>query len=479
MSEAGVLGPFRLTPAGTLVLEDPVDLLGYQRDCSSLPAGRAERVLRPSDAAAVGEILRTAAADGVPVTVRGGGTMYAGGAIPAAGGLVLDLSGLDRILDIDLDAGVVVVEPGVRFGALTAALAPHGMTIGIIPLTAPAASIGGAASAHALGTGSARFQSFADEVVGIEVVLSDGQRLRTGSGAGRTGKFFHRYGIGPDLTGLFLGGDGTFGVITAIALWLHPLPACRSTTSYGFPAVAAATAFLLEMQRSERLRNVWYASGYESATIRGRIAAARPAIDVSTLPAFCVGLDYGGELDELTRDRASILALAKCYGGDEFPLFNEIYFQPLRGEQSHWYSFAGYFSRSRCGLLMASLPTARLPAFVETLAAIRADHPAFQWGGAVVVCRRGLHGGLVGFYDEATQWADIQPAMRQCAAALTAIGCIPYKSGKIWAPEVQQMSAYHQVLSQLKRTLDPAGILSPGNLGLSVARGVNFSEDPK
>jgi hypothetical protein len=69
--------------------------------------------------------------------------------------------------------------------------------------------------------------------------------------------------------------------------------------------------------------------------------------------------------------------------------------------------------------------------------------------------------------------------MRQCAAALTAIGCIPYKSGKIWAPEVQQMSAYHQVLSQLKRTLDPAGILSPGNLGLSVARGVNFLEDPK
>jgi FAD/FMN-containing dehydrogenase len=462
----GVVGPLIRAPDGALVLEDPVDLLGYQRDCSALPAGRAGMVVRPRDAADVAEVLLKASAERVPVYVRGGGTMYAGGVNPAAGGVVLDMTGLDRILALDLDAGVVVVEPGVRFGALSAALAPHGMTIGIIPSTSPAATIGGAASAHALGTGSTRYQSFADEVVGLEVVLPDGQLLRTGSAAARGGNFFHRYGMGPDLTGLFLGGDASLGVITAIALWLRPLPAARATAVYGFPSVAAATGFVLEAQRGEALRNVWYASGYESATIRGRVGAARPDLAPEDLPVFCVGCDFGGDADELARDQARLLALAQRHGGDAFPLFDELYFNRLRGEQVYWYSFAGYFARSRCGILMASLPSTHLPAFVATLGAIRSRYAEFQWGGAVVLCRRGLHGGVMGFYDEATQWQAVQPVLREAAAALTAVGCIPYKTGKIWAAEVEQMSAWHGTLDRLKQTFDPAGVLSPGNLGL-------------
>ena len=174
MSEQNLIGPLRRALDGALVLDDPVDLLGYQRDCSSVAAGQAGMVVRPRDADEVASLLREASAQRIPVYMRGGGTMYAGGVNPSAGGIVLDLGGLDRILEIDLDAGVVVVEPGVRFGALAEALAPHGMTIGIIPSTSPAATLGGAASAHALGTGSARFQSFADEVVGLEVVLATG-----------------------------------------------------------------------------------------------------------------------------------------------------------------------------------------------------------------------------------------------------------------------------------------------------------------
>lgn len=466
MNDASILGPLLRAPDGALSLHEPIDLLTYQRDCSAVTPGHAAQVVRPTEAAQVADVLREASAQGVAVYVRGGGTMYAGGVNPHAGGVVLDLGGLDRILDIDPVRGVVVVEPGVRFGELAKALAPYGLTIGIVPSTAPTATIGGAASAHALGTGSARFQSFGDEVVGLEVVLADGTRLRTGSAAAQDVGFFHRYGIGPDLTGLFLGGDATLGVVTAIALWLHPLPAARATGCFGFGDPQEASAFVGELQQGGVLEHVWYGSGYEAASIRGRIGAARPDIDLATLPGFCIGLDFGGDAPDVQRAQARALDLAERHGGSSFPLFNELYFDRLRNDQIYWYSFAGYFARSRCGILMASLPTTRLPAFIDVLAQCRVAAPSLLWGGAVVLCRRGLHGGVMAFYDEATQWPDVQQAMQDCARALREAGCIPYKSGKQWAAEVRRMETYHATLRRLKAALDPAGILSPGNLGL-------------
>ncbi|HMM75369.1 MAG TPA: FAD-binding oxidoreductase [Gammaproteobacteria bacterium] len=466
MSETSAIGPLLRAPDGALSLDAPLDLLVYQRDCSALRPGCATQAVRPTDSAQIAALLREASAARVPVYVRGGGTMYAGGVNPQAGGVVLDLGGLDRILEIDAERGVVVVEPGVRFGALAQVLAPLGLTIGIIPSTAPTATIGGAASAHALGTGSARFQSFADQVVGLEVVLADGTVLRTGSAAAQDAGFFHRYGIGPDLSGLFLGGDATLGVITKIALWLHPLPALRRTECYGFADPRAAAAFIGELQRGEVLERVWYGSGYEAASIRARVGAAQPEIDLAGLPGFCIGLDFGGEPDEVARAQSRALEIARRHGGDAFPMFNAIYFDRLRGDQIYWYSFAGYFARSRCGILMASLPTTRMPAFLAVLDDCRAQRPALTWGGAVVLCRRGLHGGLMAFYDEATQWDEVTEALQTCAAALRAAGCIPYKSGKLWAAEVRRMTPYHATLRRLKAALDPAGILSPGNLGL-------------
>ncbi len=128
-----------LLPAG-LAWHDPVDTLAYRRDTSIVAPGRPDLVVRPLDAPGVGRVLATASRLNVPVYSRGAGSMYAGGVNPHAGGLVLDLSGLDRILDIDTVKGVVVLEPGVTFGALLAALEPFGHTIGIVPSTGAAAT---------------------------------------------------------------------------------------------------------------------------------------------------------------------------------------------------------------------------------------------------------------------------------------------------------------------------------------------------
>jgi FAD/FMN-containing dehydrogenase len=451
---------------GSTLYADPIDLLSYRRDCSMVAVGQAELAVQPTSAAEVVTIVAHAAAHAVPVYLRGGGTMYAGGANPHAGGLVIDLSRMTRVLELDLARGVVVVEPGIRFADLLAQLEVHGQTVGIVPLTGPAATVGGALSAHALGTGSARHQSMGDCVAGLEVVLADGTQLRTGSAACRDAGFFQRYCLGPDLTGLFIGADATLGVVTAIALWLYPLPAIRETFCVGFTDIAAAGRFLSATQGRELTRNVWYAAGYEGSTVRARVGAAHPTLDLASLPNFCIGFDVGGERADIDGDRQRLMALAKQHGGRDCAIFDASYFRNLRFEANYWYSFAGYFTRSRCGILMTSLPCDRLVDFCAAVDGLRTRWPAFVWGAATVVCRRGLHGGVMAFYDEQSQWAQMQEIILDATAALRAAGCVPYKSGKIWAGEVRAASAYYKVLEQIKRGLDPDGMFSPGNLGL-------------
>lgn len=454
-----------LLPPG-LAWQEPVDTLAYRRDTSIVSPGRPDLVVRPPDAPTVGRVLAAASRLGVPVYSRGAGSMYAGGVNPQAGGLVLDLSGLDGILDIDAVKGVVVLEPGVTFGALLAALEPFGQTIGIVPSTGAAGTVGGAVSAHALGTGSPRFQSMGDQVAGLEVALADGSFIRTGSAAAHGAGFFQRYAIGPDLTGLFIGADGTLGVITKIALWLHPLPAHRETACLGFADYPSAAAFIGELQRKALLDNIWYGAGYDAAAVRSRLPGADPDLDPATLPRFVLGLDYGGEHDAVARDRTRIEALAAHYGGQPQPRFDALYFHKVRRDELYWYSYAGYFAKSRCAMVLVSLATETLPAFLNLAQAWRERHPQFTWASATVLCRRGLHGAVLTFYDEQHQWPDVQQVVASCTGELMAVGCVPYKSGKLWADQVSRLTEYHRALTRIKLALDPAGVLAPGNLGL-------------
>jgi hypothetical protein len=160
---------------------------------------------------------------------------------------------------------------------------------------------------------------------------------------------------------------------------------------------------------------------------------ADPRTPEASLPGFCVGLDFGGEEADVSAAIARAGMLARDTAGSDCEAFNDAYFRRLRNEEIHWYAFAGYFSLSRCAILMTSLPSARLPAFIDAIESCRRTLPAMVWGGAVVLCRRGLHGGVMAFYDEATEWPRAEQALATLAPRLLAAGCIPYKSGKIWA----------------------------------------------
>ena len=449
-----------------VVLEDRIDLLDYQRDASIAPGGNPAAAMIARSVEDVVAAVKAANRHKMPLYVRAAGSTYAGGANPSDGALVVDTSALNAILKIDEDRGLVVVEPGVTYGALLAELGRRGLTIGVVPLTGAAGTVGGAIASHGLGTGSPRYQSTGDEVAGLEVVLPSGELMRTGSAVLADAGFFARYAVGPDLTGLFLGANGCMGVITKIAMWTHPKPSYQETFAVGFPDYESGARFISALQQKDLTHNIWYGAGYEGKAVEARVTTAHPDFDRSRIPGFCLALDVRGEREEVARGRSRILSESESFGGAEFAVFDQIFFSRLRRDQSFWYSYAGYFSRSMCALLMSSMANESIPRFFATVERNRQSCPQFTWAGGLVLCRRGVHGAVIVFYDEREQWDAIRAACDRCCRELLSDGCVPYKTGRVWAPMMNQFGSYHAVLGSLKKALDPNGIMSPEILGL-------------
>jgi len=192
-----------------------------------------ELIVFPSSAAEVSGILKLANRHGFPVIPRGQGTGLTGGAIPVVEGVVLVFTRMDRILELDTENLIAVVEPGVITFNLQQEAAKYGLFYPPDPASYKYSSIGGNVAECAGGPNSLKYGVTRDYVIGLEVVLPTGEILNTGV---RTMKGV----VGYDLTRLFVGSEGTLGVVTKITVKLVPLPEAKATILALFTEVEEA-----------------------------------------------------------------------------------------------------------------------------------------------------------------------------------------------------------------------------------------------
>jgi len=236
-----LLHELRAALGESAVLADPDLLRGYQRDEADLcAAGTPVAVVRPRSTADVVAVVRAAAAHGVPVVPQGARTGLAGAANAVDGAIVLSMTGMAEILKIDPVNRIAVVQPGVVNAVLADAVAKHGLRYPPDPGSWQSSTIGGNVATNAGGMCCVKYGVTTEYVLGLEVVLASGEVLRTGR---RTAKGVAGY----DLTRLFVGSEGTLGVITEVTVALRPAAEESLTLVAVFPSTAAAGRAVAEI----------------------------------------------------------------------------------------------------------------------------------------------------------------------------------------------------------------------------------------
>ena len=193
------------------VLVEKEDVIVYEQDGSIFQV-MPEIVVLPGDVEQVAAVVKAAGQANVPIVPRGSGTGLAGGAVPAEGGIILSLARLNRILKIDLENALAIVEPGVINIDITKAVAKDGFFYAPDPSSQAACSIGGNVANNSGGPHTLAYGVTTNHVLGLEVVLDDGRIIWLGGEVPDT--------PGYDLCGVFVGSEGTMGIVTKVAVRL-------------------------------------------------------------------------------------------------------------------------------------------------------------------------------------------------------------------------------------------------------------------
>ncbi len=257
------------------VLTTAADTAPYLTDWRERYRGEARAVVRPGTTAEVAAVVRCCADRRIPIVPQGGNTGLCGGATPHSDGgeIVLTLSRLRRIRSVDSDNATILVEAGVPLQAVQEAAAEADMLFPLSLASEGSCTIGGNLSTNAGGTAVLRYGNARDLVLGLEVVLADGQIWNGLRG-------LRKDNTGYDLKQLFLGSEGTLGVITAAVLKLYPRPRTSSTAWVALADVGAAVVLLRRLRQAvgDRLTGFELVSGDCIALARAQFPTLADAL---------------------------------------------------------------------------------------------------------------------------------------------------------------------------------------------------------
>ena len=241
------------------VLSEPDELLVYESDGLTLFRALADFVVFPTSVEQVSAVVKLANRESLPFVARGAGTGLSGGCLPAEGGLVISLMRMNRVLEVDYDNQIAVVEPGLVNLHLSWAVGPKGFYYAPDPSSQQACTVGGNIANNSGGPHTLKYGVTVNHVLGLEVVLPDGEIMWLG---GRT-----RETQGYDMAGLFVGSEGTFGIATKIVVRILKQPQAVKTVLAVFDTIGQAS------------------EAVSAVIARGLIPAAMEMIDQTTIEA--------------------------------------------------------------------------------------------------------------------------------------------------------------------------------------------------
>lgn len=414
-------------------------------------------VVVPDEAAQVQEIVRAAFRHRVPLTVRGRGTGTAGAAVPSAGGLVLSTENLDRILRIDADNRVAVVEPGVVNGALQRAAAEQGFFWPPDPTSADYCTVGGNLACNAAGPRAVKYGTPRENTLGLVAITGDGRRLRTGC-------YTTKGVVGYDLTRLIIGSEGSLAVIVEATLKLTPSPAAVATARAVYDDMATAAAAVAAIMSQPVIpRALEFMDGSSIALAREHGGADLPADAGALLIIEIDGLEAAIE--------PGLDALAAAAANDGL-----VDFARARDEAS-----AGRLWACRKALSPALrrvargkinedvvVPVSRMAELVARLERLSEAHGVriVSFGHAG---NGNIHVNLLGDTGDPDELARMHRCLEQVFQAVLELGgTLSGEHGiglekRAWVGlEIEPETL--ELMRRIKRQFDPGGILNPGKL---------------
>ncbi len=220
------------------------DLAPLPKEMDVLFKTMPDSVVRPKYTQDVVQTVRKALSTNKPIVPRGAGTWGLGGSVPVKGGIVIDMTSMDKILSIDEQNMVVTVQPGITWKSLAEVLDAKGYFLPCYPSSYPAATLGGWIGTGGTGIGAYKYGTAGDIVRDLEVVLPSGQVIHTGD------KLVPQNGGGPNLNWLFVGSEGTLGIITEVTMTMFPKPEELRPVSYSFDELTKLGPALKKLVRS-------------------------------------------------------------------------------------------------------------------------------------------------------------------------------------------------------------------------------------
>jgi len=437
----------------------------HGRDESAFPAAPPDAVTFPESTAEVAAIVKGCAAHGVPMIPFGVGTSLEGHVLAVRGGVTIDLSRMNRVLAVHPDDLDATVEAGVTRMQLNTTLRDTGL---FFPLDPGAdATLGGMAATRASGTNAVRYGTMRENVLALTVVLASGEVIHTGTRARKSA-------AGYDLTRLFVGSEGTLGIITELTVRVHPQPEALSAAVCQFPSVRAAVETVIQtiqlgipIARCELL---------DAATI----GAINRHAKMSLAEAATVFFEFHGSPAAVKEQTESVQAIAAEHAGAGFEWATTPEERTRLWTARHQAYFACMGMRPNCRVISTDVcvPISRLADCIaetetdvaETRARIVARSPS---GGLPVTLLGHIGDGNfhLGINVDTANPVEVEEAellnerliSRALAMGGTSTGEHGIGLGKLAFLEEEHGAAV-EVMHTLKAALDPRGLLNPGKV---------------